>query len=114
MKRLVLLGLLVSGLASSACSTPALSPKAHDVVATRNAPGGGCQSLEYLVGKGGGTFGGGWVANEDLVEYAMNDLRNKGADLGANYIQTDPPMMGSGSGTTTTVTISGTAYRCPN
>jgi uncharacterized protein YbjQ (UPF0145 family) len=49
-----------------------------------------------------------------MRKLAMNDLRNQAGELGANYIQNDPPMMGTGSGTTTTVTISGTAYRCPN
>lgn len=83
-------------------------------MATRNPPTPDCVSLKYLVGKGGGTFGGAYVANEDLVEYAMNDLRNEAAQLGANYVQHDPPQMGHGGGTTTTVTISGTAYRCPN
>jgi len=96
------------------CSTAALSPAGARVVATRNPPTPDCVSLKYLVGKGGGTFGGAYVANEDLVEYAMNDLRNEAAQLGANYVQHDPPQMGHGGGTTTTVTISGTAYRCPN
>ena len=113
MKRLIILGLLLSGLVISGCSTPSLSATGVHVVASRNPAERDCRSLKYVVGRGGGTFGGGWVANEDLVEYAMNDLRNQAGNLGANYIQTDPPMMGSGSGTTTTVTISGTAYRCP-
>lgn len=100
-------------LASAGCATHALSPAGAQVAATRNAPGSDCKSLKYIVGKGGGTFGGGVIANEDLIEYAMNDLRNKAAELGANYVQHDPPQMGHGDGTTTTVTISGTAYRCP-
>jgi uncharacterized protein YbjQ (UPF0145 family) len=64
------------------------------------------------VGKGGGTFGGSWIANEDLIEYAMNDMRNQAAELGANYVQHDPPTLGQGEGTTTTATITGTAYQC--
>jgi hypothetical protein len=68
--------------------------------------------LGYLTGRGGGTFGGGWITNDKLVEYALNDLRNQAAKLGANYVQHDPPQMGSGDGTTTTVTITGTAYLC--
>lgn len=52
------------------------------------------------------------IANDDLIEYAMNDLRNKAAKVGADYVQHDPPQMGHGDGTTTTVTISGTAYKC--
>lgn len=75
-----------------------------------------CKSLGYIVGRGGGSFGGGWIANEDLIEYAMNDLRNQASKLGANFVQHDTPTMGqSGSDngtTTTTATISGTAYLC--
>jgi len=109
-----LLSIAAISVLTSACATSALSPKGAKVVVTRNAPGGDCTSLKYIVGRGGGTFGGGWIANDDLVDYAMNDLRNKAADVGANYVQHDPPQMGHGDGTTTTVTISGTAYRCPS
>jgi len=100
-------------LGSNACKTSDLSPAAANVAAGRNAAGPGCKPLGYLTGKGGGTFGGSLVSNEDLIEYAMNDLRNQAAEKGANYVQHDPPQMGSGDGTTTTVTITGTAYQCP-
>ena len=69
--------------------------------------------VKHLVGEGGGTFGGEFISNDDLIEYALNDLRNQAAEANANYIQTDPPTLGQGDGTTTTATISGTAYRCP-
>jgi hypothetical protein len=94
------------------CSTPALTPEAAHVTVTRNAPPPTCTSVAYLVGEGGGTFGGAWISNDALIDYAMNDLRNKAAERGANYVQSDPPQLGSGKGTTTTVTITGTAYRC--
>jgi hypothetical protein len=108
--RTVLLALTSTAL--FACSTPALSPAAAHVAVTRNAPPSSCATVGYLVGEGGGTFGGGWISNDQLIEYAMNDLRNKAAAQGANYVQSDPPQLGSGRGTTTTATITGTAYRC--
>jgi hypothetical protein len=95
-----------------ACSTPALSPAAAHVTVTRNAPPPTCTTVGYIVGEGGGTFGGSWISNDDLINYAMNDLRNKAAERGANYVQSDPPQLGNGKGTTTTVTMTGTAYRC--
>jgi hypothetical protein len=98
--------------ASLACSTPALSPQASRVAVTRNAPPPECTPVGYIVGEGGGTFGGKWISNDHLIEYAMNDLRNKAAEEGANYVQSDPPQLGNGHGTTTTATITGTAYRC--
>jgi hypothetical protein len=109
----VTLAALVALAAGSAgCATSALSPSGSRVAATRNPPPTDCVSLKYIVGKGGGAFGGGAIANEDLIEYAMNDLRNKAAEVGANYVQHDPPQLGSREGTTTTATITGTAYKC--
>jgi len=97
---------------ATGCSTPALSPQGASVAVSRNPAPATCTAAGYIVGEGGGTFGGAWVSNDDLVNYAMNDLRNKAANLGATYVQSDPPQLGSGKGTTTTVTITGTAYRC--
>src|SRR5262245_10897 len=99
-------------LGMSACTTNDLTPQAANVAAGRADPAPGCKPVGYLTGKGGGTFGGGLISNEDLIEYAMNDLRNQAADKGANYVQHDPPQLGSGDGTTTTATITGTAYQC--
>ncbi len=99
--------------ALAACSTASLSSGGANVAAARNPAPPECKPLGYVVGKGGGTFGGGLVSNEDLIEYAMNDIRNKAAELGANYLQHDPPTLGQGDGTTTTATITGTAYSCP-
>jgi hypothetical protein len=73
-----------------------------------------CKSLGYIVGRGGGSFGGSWVSNESLIEYAMNDLRNQAAERGANYVQHDSPTLGvpGSDGATSTATVSGTAYFC--
>jgi hypothetical protein len=95
------------------CSTPALSPQASRVAVARTPPPSACATVGYLVGEGGGTFGGAWISNDQLIEYAMNDLRNKAAERGADYVMSDPPQLGSARGTTSTVTITGTAYRCP-
>jgi hypothetical protein len=95
-----------------ACRTATLEKGAEEVTASRNPAPAGCTSLGYLTGKGGGTFGGAYISNESLIEYALNDLRNQAAELGANYLHHDPPQLGSGDGTTTTATMTGTAYRC--
>jgi len=96
----------------SACSTAELTPAGARVAAGRGAPAESCRPLGYLTGEGGGTFGGAYISNDKLVEYALNDLRNKAGELGANYVQQDPPQLGNGHGTTTTATVTGTAYRC--
>ena len=102
---LVMLGL-------TGCATASLSPEGARVAVTRNPPPPDCAAAGYLVGEGGGTFGGGMLTNEQLIDYAMNDLRNKAGKMGATYVQSDPPQLGQGKGTTTTATITGTAYRC--
>jgi hypothetical protein len=96
-------------------NTPALSPAAAQVAIARQPPGPGCKTLGYIVGEGGGSgaFGGKWVSNDKLIEYAETDLRNKASDLGGNYVEIDSaPTLGNSHGTTSTATLSGTAFRC--
>ncbi len=107
---LVALFIALAGLTS--CKTAGLSPEGSKVALVRSELPPDCTQVGYFVGKGGGTFGGGLVSNEDLIEYAMNDLRNKAAAKGATHVQTDPPQLGSGDGTTTSVTVTGTGYLC--
>jgi hypothetical protein len=105
-----------------ACQTAQLSTGGAKVATAASAPvdsgwdPASCKDLGYIVGRGGGSFGGGWITNEDLINYAMNDLRNKAAALGANYVQHDTPTLGvsgsKGSTTTSTATVSGTAFLC--
>ena len=104
----------------AACNTAQLSGPGAQVATSTSAPSdfgyvpSSCKGLGYLVGRGGGSFSGSFLTNESLVEYAMNDLRNKAADLGANYLQHDTPQLGvpGDDGATSTATVSGTAYFC--
>ena len=115
--------MVVSGLAVVVgCSTAALSERGGRVEAALSPPidqgwdPASCRSLGMVIGQGGGSFGGGWISNDSLVEYALNDLRNKAAQMGANYVHHQAPQFGvSGdkNGTTTsTATVTGTAYNC--
>ncbi|WP_394840139.1 DUF4156 domain-containing protein [Pendulispora rubella] len=96
-----------------ACASTSLSGEGARVTVVRSAPPPNCTEVAQLVGHGGGSFGGRGISNDKLIEYAQNDLRNKAAERGANYVQQDPPTLGQHEGTTSTATISGTAYRCP-
>jgi len=107
------LALILTLAALGGCSTASLTAAGSKVAPTRDPLPDTCQNVGLVTGKGGGSFGGGMVSNEDLIEYAMNDIRNKTAELGGTHVRTDPPQLGSGDGTTTTVTITGTAYKCP-
>jgi hypothetical protein len=103
-------------LTSTGCATEALSHRGSAVELTTQVDRG-CKNLGPVIGKGGGFLGGSWVSDEDLVEYAMNDLRNKAGDRGATHVVFTGHEMGHTSGehggTTSTATISGIAYRCP-
>ena len=115
MNRKLFFGALILSLATLAgCKTAGLSSEGAQVAPTRDALPPQCETKGLVTGKGGGTFGGGFVSNEDLIEYAMNDLRNKASELGATHVRHDPPQLGQGDGTTSSVTITGTAYRCPD
>jgi hypothetical protein len=102
------------------CRTAALSGTGANVATSQSAPvdhgypKGACRSLGFVVGRGGGSFGGSYITNENLVEYAMNDLRNQVAEKGGNFVQHDTPQLGvpGGDGATSTATVSGTAYFC--
>jgi hypothetical protein len=99
-------------LGTSGCGTYlGLTPEAQAVVATTIKPPGGCKSLGALTGKGGGASGG-YVSNESLIEYAINDLRNQGAKVGATHVVYSPPTMGGTGGTTTSAMVTGEALRC--
>ncbi len=109
--RTAALALSVAALLSG-CATAALSPAGSKVVASPNVPVEGCQYLGNVIGQGGGAFGGGYVSNDKLMEYALNDAQNKAAAKGATHLQTTPPQLGGSGGTTTTATVTGTAYKC--
>jgi len=101
-------------LAMTGCAYASLTGGGGRVTVLQNEPSG-CENLGLLVGKGGGG-GGEWVPNEDLIEYATNDLRNKAADRGATHVVVSSPQLGvsggSGGSTTSSATITGLAYRC--
>ncbi len=105
--------LLVLAASSTACSVHTLDAEAEKVQVSQNPPAAGCARLDFLTGHSGGPLGGAFVPNDDLVDWAMDDLRNQAAERGATYVQYDPPQMGDSDGTTTTVTVTGVAYRCP-
>jgi Domain of unknown function (DUF4156) len=98
---------------TAGCATASLSTAGKNVVPLTNAPGPECENLGTVIGQGGGTFGGAWISNDNLMQYALNDAQNKAAERGATHLQASAPQLGGGSGTTTTATVMGVAYKCP-
>jgi Domain of unknown function (DUF4156) len=130
--------LLLSALTlfTAACKPVVLSPEAERVLATRQPAPSGCKFLGTVVGTQGGAFSGKYTSNENLSIGAMNDLKNKAARLGANYVVIENALAGNtfggggggmavatssrsafhfgggASGEQTDVTYTGNAFRC--
>ena len=107
--------LLVSALA---CRYPGLAPNAQNVAVTILPPSPSCERIAYIRGRAGST----WPPSElypephqngrDLLPYAMNDLRNRAVEVGANYVQRSEPTLSAPWGTITHAEYAGVAYRC--
>lgn len=108
---------LVSSTMLAGCSRPGLSSAGANVAAANTSISDNglepksCKNLGPVIGKSGGALGG-FVSNDDLLEYALNDLRNKAADAGANFVHYTAPQFGTNADADTGVTMAGTAYRC--
>jgi hypothetical protein len=111
----IILGLTLMTLLTS-CATDLLSHAGSGVEVVHESPKGDCKNLGPVIGKGGGSFGGGWISDEQLVEYSYNALRNKTAEKGGTHVVVGGHQMGMTSGqyggSTSTSTISGIAYKC--
>lgn len=65
----------------------------------------GCRELGIVHGSGGGAA---YTSSEDKMQSAQNDIRNRAAAMGGNYVVMDV-MGGDISG----LTLSGRAFQCP-
>jgi hypothetical protein len=123
---------LVLGLVFSSyllgCKAGALSEGGTTVVMLYAEPVG-CDELGVVIGRGGGLTGA-YSKPRVNQESAENDALNKAAELGATHLLLHPeevaqgdghqpmekdtePAMAHGYGTGSTVTVAGTAYKCP-
>lgn len=105
-----------------ACSSTPLKPTANKVIVSEIPPiGGNCKLLGQITGHEGNFVSGEWTSNEELEKGALNDLKNKAADMGANYLEILTTRQGGtgafgavvGFNDETTVTNSANAYKCP-
>lgn len=111
-----LLTLFVTAALVTGCAATALAPGAERVLVSRNAPPGECQAVGNITGSQGNWLTGPWTSNQTLTEGALNELRNNASKLGATYVQLEDSKaamsFSEGSGSQTSVTNVGTAYRC--
>lgn len=128
MKKLLCISATVATVLISGCASIPAVPQATRIIASPNPAPKSCKYLGQVVGNQGNFFTGGFTSNRNLEEGAMNDMRNKAAKLGANYIQlvtnragVTGSMRGSfgsqggymgGNSQQTNVTNLGNAYHC--
>ena len=112
----LLLALLIS------CSAVQVKPGAERVIVSRTAAPQGCKFISTVTGSQGGALSGPFTSNRTMAEGAMNDLKNKAFDAGANYVVLETNQAGNtmsggagtgGGGEQTDVTNVGNAYKCP-
>lgn len=124
-----ILSLIALSILISSCASIPADPQTARIIASPNQVPKGCKYLGQVVGNQGNFFTGGFTSNRNLEEGAMNDLKNKAAKLGANYIQLVTNRAGvtgsmsgsfnkhggfmSGGSEQTNVTNLGNAYFCP-
>lgn len=103
------------------CSSIEVTPNGSKVIVSPNPAPTGCKYVGQVVGNQGNFFTGDWTSNKNLEEGAMNDLKNKAGEIGANYVQLLTNKAGQtgswnsygGSMNQTNVTNLGNAYKCP-
>lgn len=112
------MGWLMVMLMATGCGATSLKAGARSVMVTRTPAPAGCVYLGSVIGNQGGALAGPYTSNANLAEGALNDMKNKAFDMGANYVVLEDTHAGSthnkGSGGQTDVTHMGNAFRCPS
>lgn len=114
MKVIVLICVL---LMLAGCSATELTSKGNLVRITSTEPGNDCEYLGVVTGSQGDMITGAYTSNENLETGALNDLRNKAAEMGGNVIFIVSQRAGQttdegGAGRQTNVTMTANVYRC--
>jgi hypothetical protein len=113
-----LVGLSIIATALSACSAIPATPGGEKVQLVTEKPANNCNYLGEVTGSQGNFITGRYTPNENLLVGSRNDIRNKGALLGANVVQVIETYrdhaslpLGDTHGATNMLVL-GKAYRC--
>ena len=96
------------------CSAISTTPEGKSVELVTVKPPGNCKPLGDVVASHGNWFTGDYTSNKNLLIGARNDLRNKAAEMGGNYVwvQDSSNTNAWGSKGTSNTTVLGVVYRC--
>lgn len=94
----------------SGCETTRLQPQSEDVRLRWDSAEQfkTCEEKGVMTGSEGSWYSFWFISNEDLTEGAINNLKNKASERGANTVNLYSPQSFS-----TSVTLMGNAYHCP-
>jgi len=118
---------LAFGLSLFGCKADQLTSHGTDIVMLYDEPSG-CENLGVVIGRGGG-LAGAYSKPSVNQESAENDARNQTAQRGGTHLMLHPeevaqgdgsgpdekdtaPALAHGSGTGSTITVAGTAFKC--
>jgi hypothetical protein len=115
------LPVLLFVLSAAGCAATQLRPGAAAIMVTHTPAAPDCKFLATVIGHQGGALDGPFTSNDTLAEGAVNDMKNKALELGANYVVLETTSAGntisggrhSISGEQTDVTHMGNAFLCP-
>ena len=96
------------------CSAIPTTSGGQTVELVTEKPTGNCKPLGDAVGSQGNWFTGDYTSNQNLLIGARNDLRNKAAKMGGNYVwvQDSSNTNAWRSRGTSNTTVLGVVYRC--
>lgn len=119
-KKLIVIGLSLGLL--SGCAANTLQPGAQSVEISMHKAGKRCKYLGTVTANQGNFFTGEFTSNAHLQEGAFNDLRNKAATLGGNFIEVVANQAGTTAGgdfrtgyssSQSNYTSTGSVFYCP-
>ena len=104
---------LAVGLLAGCGATP-VSQKGAQVELTTEKPKG-CTAVGEVMGSQGNVFSGDFTTDQNLMQGARNDMRNRAAELGANvvHIQGSQNSTHPYSAGAVKSTLVGVAFKCP-
>lgn len=100
--------------AVAGCSAIPVAPTASQIPVLTEKPSGSCRMLGEAIGSQGNSFTSGLTSDVKLIEGARNQLRNKAAAMGGNYVWLQGSNMtarGNGPGANNS-TVVGVVYSC--
>ena len=94
------------------CAAKAIHPNAQQVRILDKAPEGTCKYIGEAIGSQGNFFTGAYTSDENLQRGALNELKNKAANMGGNAIVLVSNQAGLTQGSQRNMTSLGNVYSC--